>query len=309
MATVREFLEKINIDARLAFDEPLSAHTTFRIGGPADAWVEPRTEAAMSALVAALRASGLPWVVLGGGANVLASDSGFRGVVVTTRALASIERDGPVVRAGAGARVTELVAATIDASLAGLDFAAGLPGSVGGAVYMNARCYDREFADVLSAVRRLDRDGSLREDAIERGAWAYKRTPFMGGGEHDGSIVLGASFRLEPGDAAALKARARELEADRRAKGHFDHPCAGSMFKNDRGFGRPSGKILDELGFRGRRIGDAAVSEKHANIFVNLGSARAADMKALVDSARAAALEAFGFKLEPEVVFLGDFTD
>ncbi len=309
MATVREFLEKINIDAALAFDEPLSAHTTFLIGGPADAWVEPRTEAALAALVAALRGSGLPWVALGGGANVLASDSGFRGVVVSTRGLASIRREGKLLRAGAGTRVTELVAAAVDSSLAGLEFAAGLPGSVGGAVYMNARCYDREIADALSTVRRLDPDGSIREEAIERGEWAYKRTPFMAGGALEGSVVLGASFRLEPGDGAALAARARELESDRRAKGHFDHPCAGSMFKNDRAFGRPSGKILDELGFRGRRIGDAAVSEKHANIFVNLGAARAADMKALVDSARAAALEAYGFVLEPEVVFLGDFTD
>jgi len=309
MATVREFLEKINIDAALAFDEPLSAHTTFRVGGPADAWVEPRTEKALAALVAALRASGLPWVTLGGGANVLASDSGFRGVVVSTRGLASIRRDGNLLHAGAGTRVTELVASAIGASLAGLEFAAGLPGSVGGAVYMNARCYDREFAEVLSTVRRLDADGSIREEAIERGEWAYKRTPFMAGGAQEASIVLGASFRLEPGDASALAARARELEADRRAKGHFDHPCAGSMFKNDRAFGRPSGKILDELRFRGRRVGDAAVSEKHANIFVNLGKARAADMKALVDSARAAALEAYGFVLEPEVVFLGDFPD
>ncbi len=307
MATVREILEKINIDASVSFDEPLSARTTFRIGGPADAWVEPRTEAALATLVAALRASGLPWVALGGGANVLASDSGFRGVVVSTRGLASIERDGNLIRAGAGARVTELVAAALGASLAGLEFAAGLPGSVGGAVYMNARCYDREFADILSTARRLDPDGVIREDAIERGVWAYKRTPFMPGGALEGSIVLGASFRLEPGDAAALAARARELEADRRAKGHFDHPCAGSMFKNDRAFGRPTGRILDELGFRGRRVGDAAVSEKHANIFVNLGSARAADMKALVEAARAAALEAYGFVLEPEVVFLGDF--
>ena len=307
MATVREILEKINIDASVAFDEPLSARTTFRIGGPADAWVEPRTEGALAVLVAALRDALLPWVVLGGGANVLAADSGFRGVVVSTRALASIEREGNVLRAGAGARVVDRVEAAVGASLAGLEFAAGLPGSVGGAVYMNARCYDREFADARATARRLDPDGEIRECGIERGEWAYKRTPFMPGGALESSIVLGASFRLEPGDRNALESRARELESDRRAKGHFDHPCAGSMFKNDRGFGRPTGKILDELGFRGRRIGGAAVSEKHANIFVNLGRASAADMKALVDSARAAALEAYGFALEPEVVFLGDF--
>ena len=143
--------------------------------------------------------------------------------------------------------------------------------------------------------------------AIERSDWEYKRTPFMPGGARAGAVITGAALRLVPGDRDAIAARMAELEADRRAKGHFDLPSAGSMFKNDRRFGRPTGRILDELGFRGRRVGDAMVSPRHANIFVNAGRASAADMRALIEEAREAAREAFGFELEPEVAFLGAF--
>jgi UDP-N-acetylmuramate dehydrogenase len=203
--------------------------------------------------------------------------------------------------------VTRLVAFARDRSLAGLEFAAGLPGSVGGAVYMNARCYEREFADLLVAVRYLDADYCAATLDIERQAWSYKHTPFMPGARLSGSIVLGASFSLLPGNREALSARMSQLEEDRRQKGHFDYPSAGSLFKNNRAFGRPTGKILDELGFRGRRVGDAMVSPKHANIFVNAGKASARDMLALIRQAQEAAKSAYGFELEPEVVTLGEF--
>jgi len=183
-----------------------------------------------------------------------------------------------------------------------------LPGSVGGAVFMNARCYEREFADVIEGIDYIEpTTGDIGSTDIARPEWSYKRTPFMRGGLLDGAVVVGASFRLAHGERSAIAARMAELEDDRRAKGHFDWPCAGSFFKNDRSFGRPTGKILDELGFRGRRIGDAMVSPRHANIFVNAGAASAADMLALVAEARTAALKAFSVDLEPEVMMLGEF--
>jgi UDP-N-acetylmuramate dehydrogenase len=271
--------------------------------------------------------------IIGGGANLLVADVGVRGIVVCTSLLRRFEVEatgvspgaagsgftptggnpgvsgGYTVRAGAGLPVTELLARLLELGLSGLEFAAGLPGSVGGAVYMNARCYGKEMADVLGSVFFLDPvDHQLRYTEMQRQDWAYKRTPFMPGGSLAGAVVTGARFKLQTGDRALMAAHMAELEADRQVKGHFDYPCAGSLFKNDRRFGRPTGQILDELGFRGRRIGDAMVSQKHANIFVNAGRASASDMMILVSEAQAAAWKAFGFELEPEVVRLGDFS-
>ncbi len=306
MPTVREFLEKIKFDGPVFYDEPLAGRTTFRIGGPADALAEPRTGESLAALLAAARSEGLPVFLLGGGANLLVGDRGIRGLVVSTRGLAGLRLTETGIEAGAGVPVVDLVGTAAEAGLSGLEFAAGLPGSAGGAAYMNARCYEREFADVMARVDYLDTEGGLGSLVPERGEWAYKRTPFMPGGRLAGAVVLGAEFRLVPGNPDAIRSRMRELEADRASKGHFDFPCAGSVFKNDRRFGRPTGKILDELGFRGRRLGTAAVSEKHANIFVNPGAATAADMRALIDLARREALERFGYELETEVVIVGE---
>jgi len=309
MTTLRKFIEKCNIDADIAYDEPMAPHTTFRIGGPADVFARPRTPEALAALLKAARDEGVPVAVVGGGANLLVADAGVRGVVASTELLRGARPDGDGrLFAEAGLPVVVLVRMAMEAGLAGLEFAAGLPGSVGGAAYMNARCYEREFADALVRVDYLE-PGTFRPAsvAVDRSAWAYKRTPFMPDGALAGAVVVGAAFGLSPGDPASLAARMAELEADRAAKGHFDYPSAGSLFKNDRSHGRPVGRILDELGFKGRRIGDAMVNPKHANIFVNAGEARASDMVALIDEARAAARAAFGVELEPEVAMLGSF--
>ncbi len=309
MDSLRKTLEKINTDAcgDLRFDEPMSRHTTFRVGGPADAWIAPRSAEALRRVAGALRADGIPCVVLGGGANVLVADRGIRGVVLSTDGLTGLRVDGTDLVAGAGVPADSACRAALDAGLSGFEFAAGLPGSVGGAVYMNARCYDREIADLLSSVDWLDASGIFHTDVPVRSEWEYKRTPFMPGGAASGGIVVSARFGLTPGDPAAIRAAMDAHRADRVAKGHFDFPSAGSLFKNDRRFGRPTGKILDELGFRGRRIGDAMVSPKHANIFVNAGAATAANLRALITEAQEAARKAYGFELEPEVVFVGDY--
>lgn len=339
-------MDNCNIDAELDYDEPMARHTTFRIGGPADVFARPRSPEALAALLAGAWKEGIPFQIIGGGANLLVSDAGLRGIVVSTELLrthrfegeaqragispgdspagsGSTAGGGATLHAGAGLPVVELLRLALEAGLSGLEFAAGLPGSVGGAVYMNARSYDREFADVMTGVRYLEADAAgcpgkpgspvfpasptFVRCGIERADWSYKRTPFMPGGARSGAVIVEAAFRLVPADPERILAHMKELEADRVAKGHFDYPSAGSMFKNDRSFGRPTGKILDELGFRGRRVGDAMVSPKHANIFVNAGHASAAEMLALIEAAQDAARAAFGIELEPEVVRLGDF--
>jgi UDP-N-acetylmuramate dehydrogenase len=171
---------------------------------------------------------------------------------------------------------------------------------------MNARCYELEMADRLEAVSILDSRGRLREVPVERGAWTYKSSPFQPGREEGGATILGAAFNLERSDPATIRATMLARRADREAKGHFRLPSAGSMFKNDRSLGRPTGAILDELGFKGRRIGDAMVSPWHANIFVNAGRATARDMLALIDLAREEAYKRLGVAIEPEVLFVGE---
>ena len=314
MDTLRNFIDKCNIDAETLYDEPMRDHTSFRIGGPVDAFVRPRSQEAFSVLLAEAAAEGIPVALIGGGANLLVADSGVRGIVASTAYLRTFAflPEGKV-HAGAGLPVVDLVGEACARGLSGLEFAAGLPGTIGGAVFMNARCYDREFADIIDTIEYLVAGSPTAPAcsggvmAIDREEWAYKRTPFMPGSRLAGALVTGASMRLEPGDPARIGARMREHEADRAAKGHFDYPSAGSLFRNDRAFGRPVGKLLDELGFRGRRLGDAMVNPKHANIFVNAGKASAADMMRLIEEARAAARATFGFELVPEVVFLGDF--
>jgi UDP-N-acetylmuramate dehydrogenase len=312
MPTLRDFLEKINIKAEILYDEPMSAHTTFRIGGPADALVAPAGRTDLLALLEAARREGIPCFVLGGGANVVVADRGIRGIVVDTRLLCGIEEEGSgeglLLVAGAGTVVDRLVEAAADRELAGLETFYGMPGSVGGAVFMNARCYEVEMVDRLAWVEHAPRDGSpVARSALDPAEWSYKRSPFQDGGPCAGHIVLAAAFRLPAGDPGELRRAMAGKRADREAKGHYRLPSAGSVFKNDRRLGKPTGKILDELGMRGRRVGGAMVSEWHANIFVNAGGATAADLRALIELAQREARERLGAELEPEVLFVGDF--
>lgn len=307
MDTLREALEKINIGVPALFDEPMSAHTSFGIGGPADAYLRPRDPGQVSLLLAFARDRGLPVQILGGGSNVLVSDKGLRGLTLDLSLMDSVRAEGRILFAQAGASMEAACRAALAASLSGLEFASGLPGSVGGAAYMNARCYDREMADLLPAAEFLRR-GAVESLPFEAGDWGYKKSPFQPGGPVEGSVILSVALSLEPGDAAAIERAMAEKRRDREAKGHYRFPCAGSVFKNDRAFGEPTGRILDRLGLRGLSSGGAAVADYHANIFVNKGGASASDLKALIELAERRALSELGLVLEREVILLGDFS-
>lgn len=310
----------------------MSAHTTFKIGGPADAFVRPYDAPSASALLAAARAEGIDLFVLGGGANVLVGDKGFRGIVMDLGELRSIRLEPPsgsgpdaraaVLVAGAGLSIDELCLEALARGLGGLEDFFGMPGSAGGAVYMNARCYEREMSQALDWATSVDGSGRVTRRAVPRpsgaavagatppAGWGYKRSPYQPGGEASGELILEAAFRLTRlDDAGAARAAAamRARRADREAKGHYRLPSAGSVFKNDRSLGAPTGRLLDGLGLRGRAIGGAMVSPWHANIFVNSGGATAADMRALIELARGEARKALGAELEPEVLMVGEF--
>jgi UDP-N-acetylmuramate dehydrogenase len=302
----------------------MSEHTTFRIGGPADLFASPSSVAELCAALDLFQNASVPVSVVGGGSNLLVSDRGIRGAVVCLGSLAGVERcdgqpsrDGLAVRALSGTAMNDLVARCADEGLSGLERFAGLPGSVGGAVFMNARCYERSVSDVfLSAeILRLTENGyTLEIYGFRSDEWAYKRSPFQTRADADPvtvspgeRIVLSADFRLTSGNQGEIRREMAQYVADREEKGHFRFPSAGSMFKNDRSFGKPSGRIIDEAGLRGFAVGDAEVAPWHGNIVINRGHARAQDVRELVTEVRRRVFAATGFQLEPEVLFAGEW--
>ena len=307
--TIRQFAEKINICGQVLFDEPMDRHTTFKVGGPADCMVIPTNSEEVKQTLDEAHRAGLPVFVLGGGANILVSDAGIRGVVMDMSGLKGITVSPPdatgtvLFGVGAGLPISDASAAAADSGLGGLDFIYSMPGSVGGALWMNARCYDSEISEVLESADLIDAQGNSIHFLPGSADWAYKRSPF----QNRRLAILRATFRLVLGDSSALWVRMREVQADRERKGHFAAPCAGSVFKNNREFGAPSGVIIDSVGLRGRVEGGAKVSDTHANIIINTGTATASDIRRLMDIVRTRVQAERGFLLEPEVILVGDW--
>jgi UDP-N-acetylmuramate dehydrogenase len=321
---VSEFIDNINRRGKFRglfrFQEPMSEHTSFKVGGPADLWIRPQGEifpeyAAL--LLEEARREGIPVFILGGGANILVSDRGIRGIVLDTGAYRGELGPGkgetplhppadpdPLTGFAAGTSIDEALEAAASGGLSGLEFLAGMPGSVGGALWMNARCYERSVSDLLTAAEYLDGDTGRREIlAVRREEFGYKRSPFQG----KNWLILGGSFALEPRPEGDIRAEMAEHRRDREEKGHYRYPSAGSAFKNNHLFGMPTGKIIDQLGLRGLSEGDAQVAPWHGNIIINRGKARAEDIRRLVERIKTAVKEALGLDLETEILFTGDW--
>jgi UDP-N-acetylmuramate dehydrogenase len=292
-------------DLEYRFDEPMALHTSFRVGGPADLWLRPRGDLFPVFTELLLRRAGeegLPVFILGGGANLLVSDRGIRGIVLDTGGWNRIRREGEGLYIESGASVEEMTGYCARQGLSGLEFLAGMPGTLGGAVWMNARCYGKSLSDLLVETDILDA-GERRRIGRVPGDFGYKRSPFQG----RRTLILGALLSLGQGESGNIR---REMEGyirDRQSKGHYRHPSAGSVFKNNRDFGLPTGRIIDELGLRGLRAGDAQVAPWHGNIIVNLGKARAADIRSLTDQIAARVKAGRGIELEREILFVGDW--
>ncbi len=301
MGNVRELARKIKISGPLRADEPLRDHTSFRIGGPADLYAAPCSAAELAEVLGACRDH--PCFLLGGGTNILVSDRGVRGVTVDLTNLRGIERIGNAVCAAAGVPVSAVAEFARNEGLSGLEFAYFLPGSVGGALWMNARCYERSISDVLFSSEYLDSQLCVRRMSMNAADWGYKRSPF----QQDGRPILSAAFQLREGDRAAISAEMDSHRKDREGKGHFLYPCAGSVFKNNHAFGAPTGKLIDSLGLKGRRIGDAQIAPFHGNIIVNLGGAAADDVRELMRLMEAEVSAKLGFQLEREVLLVGEW--
>lgn len=297
---VIEELRSLLGEGNLLTDEPMAAHTTFRVGGPADGFAMPDSVEAAIAVARLCRNEGVPLYVMGCGSNLLVADSGLRGMVLRIGPkLASVQVEGAVVEAQAGATNAKIARAAHGAGLGGFEFAAGIPGSIGGAAVMNAGAYGGELRDVARAVTCLTPSGEVVRLGAEEADWGYRRS-MMG---ERGYIVLSVQLELSPDDPQAIRDRMDDLAQRRSSKQPLDMPSAGSTFKRPEG--HFAGKLIQDAGFQGYRVGGAQVSEKHAGFVVNAGGATAADVKRLMDEVAAGVAQRFGVALQPEVRLWG----
>jgi len=293
------------LGSRLRVDEPLARHTSMRVGGPADVLAMPESAAELAKILAGAAGSGVRVTLLGGGSNVLVGDGGIRGVVVKLgRGFSTIDwSDGPAgprVRAGAAVRLGKLARAAVTRGLAGLEYAEGIPGTVGGALFMNAGAYGGDLSGVVDAVEGAMPDGEcveLRGPALR---FRYRRAEVP-----RGFVVTAVVFALTREDAGAVRVRMNEARRRRLAGQPQGNPSAGSIFKNPGG--DFAGRLIEGAGLKGARAGRARISDRHANFIVNEGGARAADVKALMDVAQREVWERSGVWLEPEVQLVGSW--
>lgn len=313
---VRKIAEKCNIHTNLAcppkYNEPMKEHTTFRVGGPAALFIEPASAQSLVDVLTEIQQQNSEYFILGGGSNLVVSDSGFDIPVISTANLCTIETvavdNSLLLRCGSGTTFEQIRTYCFQHSLGGLESFAGLPGTAGGAVYMNARCYGASISDVLHSVTYLQQGTgeklTTKTYTFTAADWEYKHSPF----QHTRHTILDALFHvrhLTPQEQLQAEQQAQEHIADRKQKGHFSWPSAGSVFKNNRAFGKPTGKIIEETGLRGFSIGGAQVAPWHGNFIINTGNATAADIYELTKYVMERVYTATGFKLECEIIFCG----
>ncbi len=282
--------------------EPMWKHTTFRVGGEADCFVRISSPSQLAGLIPRLKENKIPWFIMGNGSNLLVGDKGFRGVILQIGSkMGALSTEGSRIRAGAGALLSAAAKYAMEQGLAGLEFASGIPGTVGGGVMMNAGAYGGEMKQVIRSVTVLDENGRVFE--LEGGAMEFGyRTSVI---KRRRLIVLEAVMALEAGDREEIRVKMEELAARRKEKQPLEFASAGSTFKRPEGYF--AGKLIMEAGLRGYGVGGARVSEKHCGFVINAGEACAADIAAVIKEVQRRVKEHSGVSLEPEVIFLGDF--
>ena len=283
--------------------ELMSRHTSFRIGGPADYFVEPASVDELAGVLSLARQEKVPFFIVGNGSNLLVSDEGFRGMIVHTGgSLRSISVEGDVIYAQAGALLGAVAGAALEAGLTGMEFAAGIPGTLGGAVCMNAGAYGGEMKDILLDAEVLTQDGERLVIPVEELDLSYRHSIIF----EKNYIVLAAHIRLSRGDKTQIRNRMNELAGARKEKQPLEYPSAGSTFKRPEGYF--AGKLIQDAGLKGYTVGGAQVSEKHSGFVINRGGATAEEVRFLIRQVRSKVKQQFGVELEPEVRMLG-FTD
>lgn len=281
--------------------EPMKKHTSFRIGGPADLLATPSDEAELRELLARAVREDIPVTLIGNGSNLLVRDKGIRGLVIKLgNMLNNIKVEGELITFGSGVSLALASKKAASLGLSGLEFAVGIPGSIGGAVYMNAGAYDGEMSKVVTKVRVMDFTGTVSELAAEELYFAYRHTAL----QNSGKIVTGVTVKLTAADKEAIAAKMADFSSRRISKQPLELPSAGSMFKRPAGYF--AGTLIDQTGLKGYTVGGAQVSKKHAGFVVNIGGATAADVLQLIRDVQNKVFAAHGVHLEPEVLVLGE---
>ena len=313
-----DFLTSMLKVAKITYteNEPLAPKSTFKVGGNARLYICPQTIEQLESSISALRSSELPYFVTGGASNVVYPDGTYEGAIINTQAIKEIFYDSDdtlpdgsvLVTCQCGVSMAAFVDFCTRKILTGVEQFAGLPGTIGGAVYMNARCFECSISDLIYSTKHLEYQNNspkIVEMEYEASEWDYKKSPFQA--PEDPRYLLEVTFRLKPAkpeEHDRIAADCKKYINERINKGHFKYPSAGSVFKNNHAFGAPSGKLIDECGLKGLQIGGAQIAPFHGNFIINIDHATADDIYKLVQSAKKAVKEKFGFTLEPEIIFV-----
>ena len=297
IAAVRSVLK----EKQILLQEPMKKHTTFQIGGPADCLVFPSTIQEVVGVFTLIRRYGVPFTVLGNGSNVLVLDGGIRGVVVKfDDNLAGLRQAGDRVIAGAGALLKDVSEFAAACGLTGLEFAVGIPGSIGGAVFMNAGAYDGEISGVVSTVTAVTTEGEVVRFTKETLQFGYRHSVF----QENGAVICEVELSLAPGDSKMIRMKMEDLTMRRENRQPLEMPSAGSTFKRPQGYF--AGTLIEQTGLKGFRVGGAQVSQKHAGFVVNAGEATAKDVLDLIQEVQRLVYEKHGVELHPEVRTVGE---
>lgn len=297
-----DFIKEVTDEGNVLYKEPMSRHTTFQVGGEAECLIDIASEEALVKLLKYLNIIEIPYFILGNGSNLLVSDKGYDGVILRIgNKMSGIKVEGDRITAQAGALLSRVAGTAYEYSLTGLEFASGIPGSLGGAIVMNAGAYDGEMSRVVETVKVMNKDGEIMVLDNESMEFSYRNSiirnrPF---------IVLEAVLKLQPGEQNDIKDKMDDFAKRRREKQPLEYPSAGSTFKRPEGY--YAGKLIMDAGLRGYRIGSAQVSEKHCGFIINLGNAEASDIFELIQEIQERVKNQFDVSLERELVILGEF--
>lgn len=297
---VVEALQKFVPGENIYLQEPMAGHTTFRIGGPADCFLQIENEEQIKGVQRYLNMVEMPYFVLGNGSNLLVNDGGYRGIILQIGPkMSEIVVEGGRIVAKAGALLSQVARVAMEHGLTGLEFASGIPGTVGGGVMMNAGAYDGEMSQVVTQVRVISRDGETMELDRATMEFGYRTSTIR----NNSFIVTEVTFELQKGDRDVIMAKMEELMARRKEKQPLEYPSAGSTFKRPEG--HFAGKLITDAGMKGFQIGGARVSDKHCGFVINTGNATARDVRDVISEIQRRVKDKFRVDLEPEVVFLG----
>jgi len=299
---IKTELEHILPELPIRLCEPMSGHTTFRIGGPADIWCRPENAEQLAGAIRFAKEREYPYLVIGNGSNLLVRDGGVRGIVIETTALDKVSLfNGCIIEAECGASLTKLAVFALDNELTGIEFAFGIPGTVGGAVYMNAGAYGGEMRHCVMETDFIDSSGTIATLHGDEHLFEYRRSFFT---QNPRSVILKTRIKLEKGDPDQIRARMAELKNRRQESQPLQYPSAGSFFKRPKGYF--AGKLISDCGLKGMACGKAKVSEKHAGFIVNDGGATCRDVLGLMEKVQQTVYANYGVSLEPEVRIIGE---